>query len=106
MAVAGNATDRTLALVYANHTEEDILLRRQLDLLAQSGRARVTHVLSRPSDTWQGASGHITAELLAASLPAPGADVQALICGPPSFVTVALRLLREMGYTDSNIFVF
>ena len=44
-----DASDQTeMRLVYANQTEEDILLRKELDAMATDWRLTIHYVLSKP----------------------------------------------------------
>ena len=48
-AVLRDASDQTeMRLVYANQTEEDILLRKELDAMATDWRLTIHYVLSKP----------------------------------------------------------
>ena len=48
-AVLRDASDQTeMRLVYANQTEEDILLRKELDDMAKDWRLTIHYVLSKP----------------------------------------------------------
>ena len=50
-----NSDDKTLiSLVFANTTEEDILKKKEIDELAKKhSNLRVTHVVSKPSKSWE-----------------------------------------------------
>ena len=62
-----NGSRRGVTLLYANRTEQDIVFREELEQIAASETPRlsVTHVLSRPSESWDGERGHIDADLIA-----------------------------------------
>jgi cytochrome-b5 reductase len=121
--VLSNPRDRTeVRLVYASRTEEDIILRHELDALAAVyPNFKVVHVLSKPGETWGGAKGHIDRTLLAATLPPPqeGSKTRLLVCGPPGFMKAysgekksptdqgeLTGLLRDMKYTQEQVFKF
>jgi cytochrome-b5 reductase len=110
----------TLALVFGNVTEADILLRDRLDELASKHpRFTVTYILDRPPAQWSGSSGFISADLLREKLAPPSADVLVLVCGPPGMVSAISGpkakdwtqgevggLLKELGYTAEMVFKF
>ena len=70
----------TMALLFANQTEADILLRDELDELARKypHRFRVSYTLDRPEKDWTGFSGFVSDEMIKAALPAPGDGVQVI----------------------------
>lgn len=103
--------DRTgLKVIDANKTENDILLRDELDQMAADhpDQLQLTHALSRPSDEWKGERGHVSKELLRERVFGPGEDNVALLCGPPAMIQKAvLPALKEIGYReDENLFGF
>lgn len=60
---AGDVTQ--VDLIFANVTEQDILLREDLDQLAREDKGfRVHYVLDRPPEGWTGGVGYVTAEML------------------------------------------
>lgn len=107
----GEPRDPTqLRVVDANKTEDDILLRRELDQISKDhpDQFQITHILSNPSDEWEGERGHVNRELLQKSVFGPGQENVALLCGPPAMIQKAvLPALKEMGYReDANLFGF
>lgn len=63
------AGDRTeVDLIFANVTEQDILLREDLDQLAREDKGfRVHYVLDKPPAGWTGGVGYVTAEMVQVS---------------------------------------
>lgn len=107
----GQAEDKTnIKVIDANKTENDILLRNELDAYARDnpGQFSITHVISRPSDTWKGEKGHVTEDIVQKCCFGPGEENVALLCGPPTMIQKAvLPALRNMGYEeDKNLFGF
>jgi len=108
-AVLTDPEDRTvLSLVFANVSEEDILLRKELEAFAEShpGRFRMHHVLNRPPEGWQGSTGFVTADIIKAHLPAPGEDVKVLRCGPLPMMQAMKKALDGLGYAAESQFEF
>lgn len=119
--VLKNPADLTeLDLIFANHTEQDILLKDQLDELASKHKNfRVTYVLSRPSSSWKGYSGYINADILRRHLPVPDANTLVYTSGPPGFMKtisgdktpdykqgLVEGLLKDAGYTEEMVYKF
>lgn len=110
-ALRDRATDKTrFYLIFANVTEEDILIRDQLDELVRDnpGRFRVHHVLNDPprDGSWQGSTGFVTKEILRAHLPAPGERTLVLRCGPGPMNKAVGAALEELGYSKEMTFEF
>ena len=118
-AILGDKDDRTrLSLVFSNRREEDILMRGELDELAEKhaedgggGRFRVHYVLSQPpmdgasmgpentngGAVWEGGTGWIGPEDVGpAHLPTPvDGETMVLVCGQDEFLdTVSGRTMR------------
>ena len=78
-----------MTLLYGNTTEDDILLKRQLDDLAEMHPTRfaVYYTVSKPSPGWDPGMGRgrITADMLQMVLPRPGPTTVVTVCGPPGF---------------------
>ncbi|KAI8984621.1 hypothetical protein BDF20DRAFT_860916 [Mycotypha africana] len=112
-------------LIFANITEEDIILKKELDRLAKEypHRFKVHYVLERPPATEdEGASkyhaGYISAELLEKTMPKPDVESSIIfVCGPPPFMEAMsgdknpdksqgeLRgYLKDLGYTSERVY--
>ncbi|KAG2659404.1 hypothetical protein PVAP13_1KG354600 [Panicum virgatum] len=112
-ALRGQPEDETVMhLVYANRTEDDILLRGELDRWAAEfpGRFKVWYVVSqvrRPEEGWEYSVGIVTEDILREHLPEGGDGALALACGPPLMIQLAVSPnLEKMGYTSSSVVVF
>ena len=86
-----------VSLVFCNKSEKDILLRDELDMMDASD-LRTTHVLSSPSDAWQGTRGRVSPAILKSALPAASPTTLILVCGPVSFSRSVDAMLRTMGH--------
>lgn len=110
-----------LTLIYQNRFEEDILLKEELDLLAEtySSNFKTIYILSKPPENWKGLSGRLDAEILRKYLPGPDKpDVYVMICGPPGLNNSvagefdpetfqrAGGLLQQLGYKTEQFHVF
>jgi cytochrome-b5 reductase len=89
-----------ITLVYANKTEEDILLKKELDeFAAKHDQFTVHYVLSNPSKGWKGEKGRINKQLVEKYMPGPaGMDTKVLLCGPDPMVDSMVDLLQERGF--------
>lgn len=98
----------TLSLIFANVTEDDILLRTELDELAarHPGRFSVYYVLNEAGGAWKGGRGFITAEMIKERLPPPGEGVAVLRCGPPPMMKAMEAHLDALGYATDQQFQF
>ena len=79
-----NPQDHTrLSLIYANVNYEDILLKKELDELANKypSRFRVFYVLNNPPMGWTGGVGFVSKEQIATHLPATHDNIKILLCG-------------------------
>lgn len=79
-----NPLDRTkLSLIYANVNYEDILLKKELDELAEKypGRFRVYYVLNNPPEGWTGGVGFVSKQQIEERLPGTDENIKILLCG-------------------------
>jgi len=119
-----NPEDRTkITLVFGNISEEDILLKRELEDMENTfpQRFRAFYVLDNPPESWQGGKGYVTKELLKTVLPEPknGDKVKIFVCGPPLMYKAISGgkksptdqgelsgILKELGYSKDQVYKF
>lgn len=115
--ILSNPEDKTkIHLVYANVTEQDILLRAQLEDLAKEHSERFTihHVLNQAPNDWSGSVGFVTAEIIDTHLPKSSDDTKLLLCGPPPMISAMKKAAVELGFPkakpvsklEDQVFVF
>ncbi|CAK0786056.1 hypothetical protein CVIRNUC_009269 [Coccomyxa viridis] len=120
--ITRNPEDKTeVTLVYANVSEDDILLRRELDDMARKHKNfKVYYVVDKPTSWfWKGGKGHITADTVKQQLPPPSDNNLILVCGPPPMMKAISGdkaedksqgplqgALKDCGYTESQVFKF
>ncbi|KAI5435943.1 nitrate reductase [NADH] [Lathyrus oleraceus] len=101
-AILKDADDRTeMHVVYANRTEDDILLREELDEWAKiySDRFKIWYVVENAKEGWEYSVGFITESIMREHVPLGGEDTLALACGPPPMIQFAVQPnLEKMGY--------
>jgi cytochrome-b5 reductase len=105
-----NEDDKTkLWLLFANQTEEDILLRKELDEISQThpDRVKIWYTVDRSAPGWNYSTGFVSAEMIEAHLPAPSPDTLILLCGPPPMINFACNPnLDKLGHAPANRFAF
>lgn len=89
-----------ISLIYANRSEEDILLRRELEAFARGypKNLKLWYMLDHPSDDWAYGKGYVTPEVMAARLPGPAPDTKIMLCGPPGMVNASKKGLVAAGF--------
>jgi len=109
-AVLKDPSDPTvISLLYANQTEDDILVRDMLEGYAAKHptRFKVWYTVDRPPKGWKYSTGFITDTMLAEHLPPAGADTLVLMCGPPPMINFACKPnLTKLGHADSALVAF
>jgi len=119
--ICDDPSDKTkVHLVFLNLTEEDILLREELDKLsAKNKNFTITYGVDNPTPSWKGHKGLITPELIKERMPKPGPDSLVMVCGPPGFMTAVSGqkapdysqgelsgYLLKLGYSGRDVFKF
>lgn len=122
-AIFKNPEDKTkVTLVYGNLTEDDIILKRELEKMENDfpNRFRAFYVLDTPPENWQQGKGHITKELLKTVIPGPNeTNVKVFVCGPPGLYKAIsgtkkspadqgelTGYLKELGYGQDQVYKF
>lgn len=96
-------------LLYANQTEKDILLRKELEEVRDENpeRFHLWYTLDRPSDDWQYSTGFINDEMISKHFPPPSNDTIILMCGPPPMIKHAcIPNLDKLGYSAEHRFAY
>ncbi|XP_049636608.1 NADH-cytochrome b5 reductase 2 [Suncus etruscus] len=105
-----NPADRTkICLLFANQTEEDILMRKELEEVAKTHdqQFKIWYTVDRPPADWEYSVGYVNADMIKLHLPLPGKSTLILLCGPPIMIQgTVLPTLEKLGYTKEMIFIF
>ncbi|OIW02416.1 hypothetical protein TanjilG_05009 [Lupinus angustifolius] len=106
-AILKDPEDQTeMHVVYANRTEDDILLREELDAWAKKyhDRLKVWYVVQETiREGWEYSVGFITDSIMREHVPKASKDTLALACGPPPMIQFAVQPnLEKMGYDIKN----
>jgi len=109
-AVFRDPSDTTcLSLLYANQTEDDILLRAELEEVAAEhpDRFKLWYTVDRPAEGWAYSSGFISADMIQQALFPPSEDNLVLLCGPPPMINFACTPnLDKLGYSQGGRFSY
>ena len=107
--VLRNPDDKTkLTLVYANNTEEDILLKSEFDKLQQEhpDQFNAVYAVSQPKESGDFHRGYVTKEILRlAEGPdaKQGEQVKVLVSGPPAMTAAIAGSKGGFGWTQGSI---
>ncbi|KAJ8931510.1 hypothetical protein NQ314_015583 [Rhamnusium bicolor] len=100
--IAKDPTDKTLlALLFANQTEEDILVRKELEEVAEKfpEQFKLWYTLDKSDEGWKYSTGFINEKMLRDHLFPPSKDTLILMCGPPPMINHAcLPNLEKIGH--------
>lgn len=98
-------------LIFANQSEDDILLRDALDTMALNhSNVKIWYTVDKvlgSAEEWKFSVGFVNASMIQTHLPPPGPETQILVCGPPVMIKFALLpAFEELGYTPAMHFAF
>lgn len=112
-AIFKNPNDKTkVTLVYGNLSEEDILLKKELNELENTypQRFRAFYLLDNPPDGWTQGKGHINKDLLKTVLPEPASkNIKIFVCGPPGMykaISGGKKSPQDQGELDGMFSTF
>jgi nitrate reductase (NAD(P)H) len=82
-------------IIYCNKTEDDILLRNELESLQE-----IRHCLSHSNKNWKGYCGHISKDIM-------GQQHHGLLlcCGPPQMEKLVRNIAEKIGWDMDNQFI-
>lgn len=126
-----SADSTQLCLLYANQTEKDILVRKELEEVANKhgDQFKLWYTLDTPPEGkfvyflfmmlyllrffsfsvlgWKYSSGFINADMLKEHIIPPGPDTLVVMCGPPPMVNYAcIPNLDKLGYNKDLYFAY
>uniref|UniRef100_A0A8C5M9K2 NADH-cytochrome b5 reductase n=1 Tax=Leptobrachium leishanense TaxID=445787 RepID=A0A8C5M9K2_9ANUR len=108
-AITKDPDDKTTCyLLFANQTENDILLRDELEeIRTNHSRFKLWYTLDRVPDAWDYSQGFVNEDMIKAFIPAPSDDILILMCGPPPMVQYAINpSLDKLGYPQDRRFAY
>ena len=101
--------DIKIWLLFANQTEQDILLRDELEQLAESNSVtfKLWYTVDRAPEEWKYSKGFIDEAMLKEHMPPPTDETLICICGPPPMIKFAcIPNLEKLGYTERMRYTF
>ena len=94
-----------LSLIFCNKTEQDILLKDQLDSLSEQG-LNLHYVVESPSENWNGHTGLLNEDLIEDLIPNPSDGHLVMHCGQPGMNEFVRELLLDLGHSENNVFQY
>lgn len=108
--VLKNKDDKTeMFLLFANQTEDDILLRKELEEIQKENpdQFHLWYTLDRPKEDWSYSSGFVNEEMISNHLPKSDEDSIILMCGPPPMIKFAcIPNLEKLNFKPDQYFAF
>jgi len=105
--ICNDPEDKTkVSMIFSNYTEEDILLRKELDTLAKShpNKFKIWYTLTRGAKPgWAYSQGRINEDMVKKHLPAPSDDTLILVCGPKDMYETMYTMLFKVGYAKDSV---
>lgn len=101
-AICDDESDPTkISLLYAINTEEDILLRHELDDFARHypNKSQIQYILSQAAEDWTGHRGFVNQDLIQQHLAPANENKKTLLCGPPPIIN-AMKRSTELGWKE------
>ncbi|XP_048511835.1 NADH-cytochrome b5 reductase 3 isoform X2 [Athalia rosae] len=98
-----------IALLFANQTEKDILLREELEEVAKNhpDQFKLWYTVDTSSEGWPYSTGHVNADMISSHLFPPSDDTLVLMCGPPPMINFACNPnLDKLGYNPKLRFAY
>jgi len=108
-AIRDSGDDIQMALLFANQTEEDILLREELEQVQKDhpDRFKLWYTVDRPGEGWEYSSGFVSSEMIEKHLFAPSDDHLVVMCGPPPMINFAcIPNLDKLGFDAERRFAY
>ncbi|CAO3658721.1 unnamed protein product [Umbelopsis ramanniana] len=104
--ILSNSEDKTkVKLLYCNRTENDILLREELENMAAKNpeRLQITYCLSQPPPNWEQESGRVSLDMVKMHMPEPNANIKIFVCGPDKMVSTVTSSRRGWRRGETGI---
>ncbi|XP_038213384.1 NADH-cytochrome b5 reductase 2 isoform X2 [Zerene cesonia] len=98
-----------IKLLFANQTEDDILLRNELEQYQREHPEQFSlwYTVDRPKEGWTYSSGFINDEMVREHLFPPSNDVIVLMCGPPPMINFACNpALDKLNFSTDMRFAY
>ncbi|MEN2281488.1 ferredoxin--NADP reductase [Algoriphagus sp. SE2] len=107
--VLANEPKSKVTLLYCSRHEEHIIFKKELDELENkhTGKLKIIHNLSQPTDSWTGLSGRLKSETLTDLIKTAEAEsdfqTDYFICGPEGILETAQDVLTALNIEKEKI---
>lgn len=101
--LADRGDDRPIQLWLGNRRQDSIPCREEIDRAAQRLNLTVTHVLSRPSEGWDGPTGRVDAAFVAERVADLEAGTIFCLCGPDAMMDDVEAALTQAGFPADDV---
>jgi len=97
-----------VSLIFGNLTEDDILLRGELEhyLKTYPRQFKLYYCVDKPTTGWTGGVGFISPDMIQRHLFPPSNDTITLICGPPGMIKAMQKNLEGVDITPEQYFCY
>ncbi|KAF5294635.1 hypothetical protein FQA39_LY02767 [Lamprigera yunnana] len=98
-----------LRLLFANQSEKDILVRKELEEVADKHpeQFKLWYTLDNIPEGWKYSKGFVTDQMIKDHLFPPSADTLIVMCGPPPMINFAcIPSLDRLGYKKELCFAY
>lgn len=98
-----------LCLLFANQSEKDILVRKELEEVAEKhpDQFKLWYTLDTISEGWKYSKGFVNDKMIQDHLFPPGPDTLIVMCGPPPMINFACTpALDRLGYEKDLCFAY
>ncbi|MEJ2123836.1 MAG: FAD/NAD(P)-binding protein [Alphaproteobacteria bacterium] len=99
-AIANSDDFGKITVFYGSRTSSDLMYRDELE--AMRGAADVNLSVDVAEDGWEGYTGFVPSNLM--DKPQSPENTIAITCGPPIMIKFVIQNLKEMGFTDEQIY--
>ncbi|KAG7209531.1 hypothetical protein KM043_015613 [Ampulex compressa] len=97
---------RTINLLNFNKDEDNMFYVAQLERACTDKKLRVTHILSKAGDTWEGRVGTVNDDLLKELVSDNSPEGCVFVCGPKGFMQTAKKCLQKLGWKPYQMYEF
>ncbi|KAK4883178.1 hypothetical protein RN001_006497 [Aquatica leii] len=108
--IAKDPTDTTqLSLLFANQSEKDILVRKELEEVAENhpDQFKLWYTLDTSPEGWKYSTGFVNDQMIQDHLFPPSSDTLIVMCGPPPMINFACTpSLDRLGYDKDLCFAY
>ena len=101
--LADNNDPRPVTLLNCCRNEQQLVYQQDIEQLTANLNLNIIHMLSSPSDKWQGKTGRIDIDFLKDVLPESFQQWCFFICGPPTMMLCIENMLIQLGVHNKQI---